>query len=125
MALTDVKIRQAKAGSKPIKLTDSNGLYVEVKPNGSKLWRYRYRIDGKENVFAIGEYPEVSLQTARTERDNARILVKKGQHPAQARRIERAQTVDAARETLRRSPRNGSGRKRRLGRCDTTPRCPG
>lgn len=113
MALTDVKIRQAKAGSKPIKLTDSNGLYVEVKPNGSKLWRYRYRIDGKENVFAIGEYPEVSLQAARTERDNARIIVKKGMHPAQARRIERAQTVDAARETFKAISEEWLGKKKK------------
>jgi hypothetical protein len=51
------KIGQAKATTKRIKLTDSNGLYVEVKPNGSKLWRYRYRIAGKENLFAIGECP--------------------------------------------------------------------
>lgn len=41
MALTDVKIRQAKADEKPRKLADANGLYIEVKPNGSKLWRYR------------------------------------------------------------------------------------
>jgi len=58
--LTDVKIRQAKAGDKPTKLTDANGLYLEVRPSGSKLWRYRYRIAGKENLFAIGEYPAVS-----------------------------------------------------------------
>ncbi|WP_239483329.1 MULTISPECIES: Arm DNA-binding domain-containing protein [Burkholderia] len=60
MPLTDVKIRQAKAGDKPTKLTDANGLYLEVRPSGSKLWRYRYRIAGKENLFAIGEYPAVS-----------------------------------------------------------------
>jgi hypothetical protein len=46
MPLTDVKIRQAKATDKALKLADSAGLYLEVKPNGSKLWRYRYRIAG-------------------------------------------------------------------------------
>ncbi len=56
MALTDKAIEAAKAGEKPQKLTDRNGLCLEVRPSGSKLWRYRYRIDGKENVFAIGEY---------------------------------------------------------------------
>ncbi|PNF00896.1 Arm DNA-binding domain-containing protein [Burkholderia cenocepacia] len=64
--LTDIKIRQAKAGDKPTKLTDGNGLYLLVKPSGSKLWRYKYRIAGKENLFAIGEYPTISLQDARS-----------------------------------------------------------
>ena len=57
MTLTDIKIRQAKPAGKPLKLADTAGLYLEVKPSGSKLWRYRYRIDGRENLFAIGEYP--------------------------------------------------------------------
>ncbi|RSC46798.1 Arm DNA-binding domain-containing protein [Burkholderia cenocepacia] len=64
--LTDIKIRQAKAGDKPTKLTDGNGLYLLVKPSGSKLWRYKHRIAGKENLFAIGEYPTISLQDARS-----------------------------------------------------------
>ncbi len=85
MPLTDVKIRQSKATDKVLKLTDGNGLYLEVKPNGSKLWRYRYKIAGKENLFAIGEYPAVSLQDARKARDDARELVKQGIHPSHAR----------------------------------------
>lgn len=85
MPLTDVKIRQSKAADKALKLTDSNGLYLEVKPNGSKLWRYRYKIAGKENLFAIGEYPATSLQDARKARDDARELVKQGIHPSHAR----------------------------------------
>ena len=56
MPLTDSQIRNAKPGEKPIKLTDGGGLYLEVRPTGAKLWRYRYRIAGKENVFAVGEY---------------------------------------------------------------------
>lgn len=85
MALTDVKIRQAKVDDKAIKLVDGNGLHLEVKPNGSKLWRYRYRIAGKENLYAIGEYPAISLQEARKARDDARDLVKQGIHPSHAR----------------------------------------
>ena len=65
MALTDVKIRQTKPLDKPFKLADSGGLYLFVSPSGSKLWRYKFRIAGKENVFAIGEYPALSLQDAR------------------------------------------------------------
>jgi hypothetical protein len=55
MHLTDIKIRQAKAAGRSLKLADSAGLYLEVRPNGSKLWRYRYRIGGRENLYAIGD----------------------------------------------------------------------
>lgn len=85
MPLTDIKIRQSKATEKTLKLTDGNGLYLEVKVNGSKLWRYRYKIAGKENLFAVGEYPGLSLQDARKARDDARELVKQGIHPSHAR----------------------------------------
>lgn len=87
MSLTDAKIRNTKPTDKPIKLTDSNGLYLEVKSNGSKLWRYRYKIGGKENVYAVGEYPTISLADARVERISARELVKQGIHPSHNRRL--------------------------------------
>ncbi|AOI57737.1 Arm DNA-binding domain-containing protein [Burkholderia diffusa] len=72
--LTDIKIRQAQAGNKPTKLTDGNGLYLLAKPSGSKFRHYKYRIAGKENLCAIGEYPKISLQAARAARDDAREL---------------------------------------------------
>ncbi len=93
MPLTDVKIRQAKAVDKVLKLTDGNGLYLEVKPNGSKLWRYRYKIAGKENLYAIGDYPNVSLQDARKAREDARELVKQGQHPSHVRKATTARQI--------------------------------
>lgn len=115
MALTDTKIKLAKKADKPYKLTDAKGLYLEVRPSGAKLWRYRYRIDGKENVYAMGEYcsptdretPEqlaerlsagrYSLEEARQERLRARDLVKQGTHPAQRRESLRArQKADSA-----------------------------
>lgn len=86
MGLTDTSCRNTKPTDKIIKLTDSHGLYLEVKPNGSKLWRYRYKIGGKENLYAIGEYPKISLAAARTERDEAKKLVKRGIHPAHQRK---------------------------------------
>lgn len=95
MPLTDVKIRQAKATDKALKLADTAGLYLEVKPNGSKLWRYRYRIAGRENLYAIGDYPSVSLADARKARDDARDLIKLGRHPAHARQSERTQQINA------------------------------
>lgn len=93
MPLTDVQIRQAKPGEKPRKLSDARGLYLEVRPTGGKYWRYRYKLDGKENVFALGEYPELSLADARAERDKARSLVKEGRHPAHVRKTERAKQL--------------------------------
>lgn len=101
MPLTDIKIRQAKATDKPIKLTDAHGLYLEVKPNGSKLWRYRFRIDGKENLFAIGTYPAVSLLSARQKREAARELVKQGINPSHRRQLDKQQTIDIGRETFK------------------------
>ena len=92
MPLTDTKIRNAKPGAKPYKLSDGKGLHLEIRPNGSKLWRYRYRIDGKENVFAIGVYSNdkraghISLDQARRSREGARELVKRGIHPAHHRK---------------------------------------
>ncbi len=98
MPLTDAKIRNTKPGDKPIKLTDGGGLYLEVRPTGAKLWRYRYRIAGKENVFAVGEYfndkhgEHISLDDARGERDKARALVKQGIHPSHNRQAARLAT---------------------------------
>jgi integrase len=95
MPLTDAKIRNTKPGDKPIKLTDGGGLYLEVRTTGAKLWRYRYRLAGKENVFAVGEYfndkrgGHISLDDARGERDKARSLIKQGIHPAHNRQLAR------------------------------------
>ena len=93
VALTDTKIRNTKPSEKPVKLTDGGGLYLEVRPTGTKLWRYRYRIAGKENVYAIGKYPQIKLAEAREERDHARRLVQQGIHPAHRRRTDRLRQV--------------------------------
>lgn len=101
MPLTDVRIRQAKAAEKPYKLTDSGGLFIEIKPNGSKLWRYQYRIAGKSNLFAIGAYPSISLQEARTLHQAARALVAAGFHPAHERARQRSDQAARNVETFR------------------------
>lgn len=78
MALTDIAIRKTKPTEKPFKLADSSGLYLLIKPNGSKLWYMKYRIDGKEKKLAFGPYPDVSLFKARQLRDAARAKVREG-----------------------------------------------
>ncbi|WBX94275.1 tyrosine-type recombinase/integrase [Pseudoxanthomonas mexicana] len=98
--LTDARIRNAKRADKAYKLSDGAGLHLAVQPTGTKCWRYRYRIDGRENLFALGEYPEISLQQARAKRDVARELVKRGIHPAAHRRAQRLVVSQQAADTF-------------------------
>ncbi|MSQ58802.1 MAG: DUF4102 domain-containing protein [Betaproteobacteria bacterium] len=100
MALTDTLIRNAKPIAKPVKLADGSGLHLELRPTGSKLWRYRFRLHGKENVFALGEYPALSLADARQARNDAKSLVKQGINPADQRKLDRLQATHASRETF-------------------------
>jgi integrase len=86
MALTDTAIRLAKAGDTDRKLADGKGLYLLVTATGSKLWRLKYRIDGKEKKLALGAYPEVGLKEARAKRDDARKAADAGSDPAVAKR---------------------------------------
>lgn len=72
--LTDTAIRNAKPRNKPYKLTDGNGLYLLINPNGSRWWRFKYRMDGKEKLLSVGVYPDVNLKKARDKRDETRVL---------------------------------------------------
>jgi len=102
--LTDMAARSAKPGLKPFKLTDGGGLYLLVKPNGSRWWRFKYRIDGREKGLSLGVYPEVPLSLARERREEARRLVASGVDPSDKRKAERnarSDTLEAiAREWL-------------------------
>jgi hypothetical protein len=86
--LTAVEVRQAKPKTKAYKLTDSHGLFLHIMPNGTKAWRYRYRFAGKESVFTLGAYPEISLEDARSARGNARAMLKEGKNPTTERKQE-------------------------------------
>jgi integrase len=85
MPLTDTTIRTAKPKEKLYRLTDANGLCVEVTPSGSKLWRYRYRFNGKAKMLSLGTYPLVTLLKARQQRDTARQLLNEGLDPSEQR----------------------------------------
>ena len=82
MKLNDTMIRAFKPSDRQEKHADGKGLNLLVMPNGSKLWRYRYRYNGKENNLSLGEYPEVTLKAARAERDRMAELLKKGINPS-------------------------------------------
>ncbi|MCP1231146.1 Arm DNA-binding domain-containing protein [Acetobacter indonesiensis] len=70
--LTDLQVRKLGPAEKPYKASDSAGLYLQVTPSGSKLWRMKYRFGGKEKLLSFGTYPEVSLSDARRARDDVR-----------------------------------------------------
>ncbi len=98
--LTDTKLRSLKPHNKVFRLADANGLCIEVRTTGAKIWRYRYRFGDKANMLTIGEYPLVSLAEARAERDRARALVKKGVDPSLVAKVERAAKQEEAGNTF-------------------------
>ena len=100
MALTDTAIRLAKAGANDRKLADSTGLYLLVTASGSKLWRLKYRFDGKEKKLALGSYPELGLKLARARRDEARQSAQAGSDPSLAKRETRIAKRLAAANTF-------------------------
>lgn len=85
-SLTDTAIKALKPGDKPRKIADGKGLFLLVNPNGAKLWRWKYRADGKEKLMALGNYPDVSLKQARDARDEARRLLSAGTDPMAERK---------------------------------------
>ena len=88
MALSDLKIRKAKNREKPYKLADGGGLFLLVKPNGSKLWQQKYRFLGKEWLLSHGSYPAVSLAQARLKREKAHVVLAEGRDPAVQKRLD-------------------------------------
>lgn len=89
LPLTDRTIKAAKPAKKPVRLWDGGGLYVEVSPAGGKLWRFKYRVGGREKRLALGAYPDVSLRDARERRDDARRHLARGTDPGNVARAEK------------------------------------
>jgi len=86
MPLTNAKLKALKPKAKPYKLADYDGLLILVTPNGSKLWKFKFRINGKEKSLSFGKYPYVSLLQARDMRDAARTNIAQGVDPAALKR---------------------------------------
>lgn len=101
MALTDTVLRSAKPKSDQYKLHDTGGLFVIVKPSGSKLWRLKYRFLGKEQQLSLGRYPEVSLKDARERRDRARALLSQGKNPSTEKKLAVSQARAATANTFK------------------------
>lgn len=84
--LTDSKIKKAKPKEKLYKLFDGDGLYLEIKPSGTKTFRVKYRFDGKEKIYTIGKYPDVTLAEARDELKKIKALIRKKIDPVMERK---------------------------------------
>jgi integrase len=93
-------ITKAAPESQPYKLSDGFGLHLLVRPSGSKLWRFRYRFSGRENMLALGTFPITSLADARTKRDEARKLLAAGIDPSAQRKQEKISAAVSARNTF-------------------------
>jgi len=103
--LTDAKIRQTAPSAAPIRLSDGDGLYLLVQPDGAKWWRFAYAIHGRRNTLSFGVYPETSLKLARGKRSAARTLLAAGTDPSVERKADKARAKaetfgDVAREWL-------------------------
>lgn len=107
MPLTTAAIEKATPGitpggratTKPYKIGDASGLYLQVTPTGGKRWRFKYRFGGREKGLSLGVYPDVSLTDARKSRDLFRTMLKGGIDPSEHVRSERANRIaDAARQ---------------------------
>lgn len=96
MSLTDIKVRNAKGGAKPIKLSDGQGLQLHISTAGGKTWNLAFRYAGRQQKLRIGAYPAISLAEARSARDSARKLLERGINPIAYARAQEAQEEAAA-----------------------------
>jgi integrase len=87
--LTNATIKAVEAKEKPFTIPDSQGLYLLIRPNGSKLWRFQYQHQGKPRLLALGQYPETSLAMARVAHAAARVEIAKGNDPGAQRRAQK------------------------------------
>lgn len=122
MPLNDVAIRAAKPGPKAVKLADERGLFLLVAPSGGKLWRFKYRIGGKEKKLSFGRYPDVSLKDARERCSEARKMVASGIDPSEQKRVERLEAAFKAAITFKAVADEYIAKSEREGRAQVTVR---
>ncbi|WP_367277779.1 tyrosine-type recombinase/integrase [Paraburkholderia sp.] len=89
MPLTDIEVRKSGPHGKIYRVRDGGGMFLEVRPNGSKYWRLKYRFGGKEKLLAPGTYPAVTLKEARGKREAAKKKIADGIDPSAAKQAEK------------------------------------
>ncbi|GHC99451.1 tyrosine-type recombinase/integrase [Novosphingobium pokkalii] len=129
MALTDTAIRNAKPQAKPYKLADEKGLFLLVQPSGGKLWRLKFRVDGRdeqgkpkriEKKVGFGAYPDVNLKEARRLRDEARATLAAGIDPAEKKRRDAHTAKISAANSFQAAARAYIDKCKREGRAEAT-----
>lgn len=118
--LTALAIKNAAPQAKAYKLFDGGGLHLIINPNGSKLWRLKYRHLGKEKLISFGPYPDVSLVKARKAREEARELIAEGLDPAEQRREARERELQTRERTFQRLVDDFLQKQEREGRAEST-----
>lgn len=101
MPLNAMEIKGFRPSDKPYRKPDAQGMYLEIRPSGSKLWFLKYRIDGKEKRLGLGSFPEISLADARAARDKARAMVKAGRDPLHDRKMDKIERRVGAGHTFK------------------------
>lgn len=115
MKLTARQISTAKPQDKPYKLADGGGLYLLVNPNGSRYWRLKYRLAGKEKLLSIGVFPDVTLAEARNKRNEAKRLLANGEDPSEVKQAEKHARILAVNNSLSLLRLNGMNIRNRIG----------
>ena len=113
MPLSEIVIRQAKPGPKATKSFDGRRLYLLLSPNGSRGWRFKYRVDWREKLISFGIYPDVPLRLARDRREEARQQLAAGIDPGAKRKAEKVARATPSRRS--RASGSTSGAEARAG----------
>ncbi|MDX1923146.1 MAG: tyrosine-type recombinase/integrase [Alphaproteobacteria bacterium] len=106
MALTALAIKNLKPKAKIYRVADNGGLCLEIAPTGGKLWRWRYYFNGKQQMLALGKFPDVGLEQARKKRDEARSLATEGKHPTREKAAQKLRKSVEGENTFERIARN-------------------
>ena len=100
MKLNDQICKNAKPKEKPYKISDGGGLYLEITPKGSKLWRLKYRFLNKQKKLSIGIYPTITLAEARNQREEAKRLLANGLDPSSVKKEIKQERLTEATNTF-------------------------
>lgn len=120
MPLSDIQVRNLKPREKAYKVSDFEGLFVLVKPNGSKLWQMKYRLYGKERLFSIGVYPDVTLAQARKAKEEARAKIAAEIDPSEAKQTEKRVKREEAGQTFEKIGAEFLDKQRKEGKTKAT-----
>ena len=99
--LSDTKIKSLKPKDKMYRVLDAERLYIEVRPSGKKIWRFKYALNGKEGTISFGEYPTISLAEARKKKDESRVLLKDDINPVSDKKKKKIEAISATSNTFK------------------------